>query len=263
MTTPSTPTPSTPTGAAATPPPPPAGPPTGPSGGSGDPPSRGGDGPPPRRSIVALVAAAAVVVITVGLVLVFGLARPPALASLAEEPEPTLDAAVAWVRFDREACLEVATPDAATREVVCGLRGEEILGWDADGIAMLVWERSSAVEVIDPDSGEVVEVRPYDVDPWEGREREWNRVDTRQHDGVLTVRFDGTDLWEVEAPESYWINPGSVSPDGRFVVAFDSADRLLLFDATGERPPRVWLEDAEGWQVPVWEGTPVPVIEQD
>jgi hypothetical protein len=208
------------------------------------------------------VAAAVVVVVAIGLVLVFGLARPPALASLAEEPEPALDAAVAWVHWDREPCLLVATPDAATREVVCGLRGEEVFGWEADGIGMLVWERTEAIEVIDPDTGEVVEVRDLRGDPWEEREREWDRVDSRQHDGVLTVRFEGTVLWEVEAPDAYWVNPGSVSPDGRFVAAFDSADRLLLFDATGERAPRVWLEDVEGWQAPVWEGTPLPGSDQ-
>jgi hypothetical protein len=211
---------------------------------------------------VALIAAAAVVVIAIGLVLAFGMARPPELASLAEEPEPALDAAVAWVRWDREACLYVATPDAATREVVCGLRGEEVLGWEADGIGMLGWEPSEAIEVIDPDTGEVVDVRPSTGEPWEERERGWDRIDSRQHDGVLTVRLAGTVLWEVEAPEAYWVNPGALSPDGRFVVAFDSADRLLLFDATGERAPRVWLEDVEGWQAPVWQGTPLPAADQ-
>lgn len=267
MTNPSTPSPSTPSpstpSATTTPPPPPTGPPTGPASGPGDPPPPAAVGPPPRRSLVALVAAATVVVLTVGLVLVFGLARPPALASLAEQPAPDLDTAVAWVHWDREACLYVATPDAVSREVVCGLPGEEVLGWEADGIGTLVWERTEAIEVIDPDTGEVVDVRPFRGDPWGDREREWSRVDSRNRDGVLTVRLEGTVLWEVDAPESYWLNPASVSPDGRFVAAFDSAGRLLLFDATGEDAPRVWLEDVEGWQAPVWEGTPFPSTDLD
>jgi hypothetical protein len=232
-------------------------PPAPPAGGDPAPTPPAGEGTgPPRRSIVALVAAASVVVITVGLVLVFGLARPPALASLAAEPEPDLPA-VTWVRWEREACLEIATADAQIREVTCGLRGEEVVGWDEVGIGMLVWDRTEAVEVIDPETGEVVEVRPMRGDLWEERDREWRRVDARNRDGVLTVRLDGTVLWEVEAPDAYWLNTGAVSPDGRYVVAVDS-DRLLLLDATGAREPRVWLDDMESWQTPVWEGTPMP-----
>jgi hypothetical protein len=252
MTTPSASPPRTPP--ASDPGPPPV-PPTG-GGPVPTPPAGEGTGPP-RRSVIALVAAAAVVLLTVALVLVFGLARPPALASLADEPEPDLPA-VTWVRWERQACLQVATADTEVREVTCGLRGEEVLGWDEVGIGTLVWERTEAVEVLDPETGEVVEVRSLRGDPWEEREREWSRVDTRNHDGVLTVRLDGTVLWEVEAPESYWLHASAVSPDGRYVVAVDSADRLLLLDATGAREPRVWLEDMDSWQTPVWEGTPIP-----
>lgn len=226
----------------------------------------GADGTPsttePRRppSLPALLAAAGVVVVTVVLVLLFGIARPPELTGLAEDPEPGLPA-VAWVHWDRDSCLNVATADGETREVTCGLRGEEILGWEAEGIALAVWGPSEQLEVVDPVTGEVEEVRPLERDVLEERERGFDAVNIRRHDGLLTVRLDGTTLWEVDAPEAYGLNPGSVSPDGRHVAAFDSADRLLLLDATGERPPRVWLDDVQGWQAPVWEGTPVPATD--
>jgi hypothetical protein len=208
-----------------------------------------------------LLAAAAVVVVTVGLVLLFGLARPPELTSLAEDPEPGLPS-VAWVHWDRESCLTVATAEGEMREVTCGLRGEEVLGWEAEGIALVVWGPNEQLELVDPVTGEVQDVRALERQVLEDLERGRDGgVATRQHDGVLTVRLDGTVLWEVDAPEAYWLNPGSVSPDGRYVAAFDSADRLLLLDATGERAPRVWLEDVEGWQAPVWEGTPVPAAD--
>lgn len=223
--------------------------------------TRSTTGPRRPRSLPALLAAAGVVVVTVVLVLLFGLARPPELSSLAEDPEPGLPA-VAWVHWDRgESCLTVATADAETREVTCGLRGEEILAWEADGIAVVVWGPNEQLEVIDPDTGEVVETRALEQDAWREPRPAFDGVNARQHDGVLTVRLDGTIVWEVDAPESYWLNPGSVSPDGRYLAAFDSADRLLLLDATGEQEPRVWLEDVEGWQPPVWEGTPVPATD--
>lgn len=259
MTTPSASTPSastptsTPSGSAAVPPPPP----TGPGSGSGEAPPPGPDGPAPARSLLALAAAATVVIATVGLVLVFGLARPPELTSLAAEPEPDLPS-VAWLQWDRENCLMVAAADGVLREVTCGVRGEEVVAWNDEGIALMVWERGEAIELLDPDTGDVVDVRDLRGDAWEDRERDWRRVDTRNRDGVLTVRLDGDLLWEVEAPETYWLNSGSVSPDDRFVVAIDSADRLLLLDATGAREPRVWIEDVQGWQSPVWEGTPIP-----
>ncbi|MFU8841146.1 MAG: hypothetical protein ACNA8R_10560 [Nitriliruptoraceae bacterium] len=266
MTTPSASTPSAstpphasptsvPSGVPAAPPPPPEGPGAGPGG-----PPPGPHGPAPARSLIALIAAAAVVIVTVALVLLFGLARPPALPTLAEQPEPDLPA-VAWLQWDRDNCLMVATADGALREVTCSVRGEEVLGWDDDGIALLVWERTEAIEVLDPDTGDVVGRRALPGDPWEEREGDWRRIDTRNLDGVLTVRLDGEVIWEVEAPESYWLNTGTVSPDDRFVVAVDSADRLLLLDATGAQEPRVWLEDVMSWQAAVWEGTPVPGLD--
>ena len=216
--------------------------------------------PAHSRSMPALLAAATVVVVTVVLVLLFGLARPPELESLAESPEPGLPA-VAWVEWDREPCLLVADADREVREVACGLQGEEVIGWEDDGIALVVWGPTEQLEVLDPETGGVVEVRALPGEAWREPRPLGDGGDTRSRDGILTARYNGTVVWEVDAPESYWLNPGSVSPDGRYVAAFDSADRLLLLDASGDRPPRVWLEDVESWQPPVWEGTPVPSMD--
>ncbi|MFP4148748.1 MAG: hypothetical protein ACLFV0_04595 [Nitriliruptoraceae bacterium] len=237
--------------------PPPSGPPP-PSAGRGAQGAASTAGTAHTRSLAALVAAALVLVGTVVLVLVFGLARPPQLPSLAADPEPDLPG-VAWMSWDRGTCLLVAGADGAVDEVACGLQGGEVVGWDADGIATAVRGPSSGgIELLDPDTGEVVDTQPLADDAAREPATPSGRSETRTVDGVLTVNLDGTVLWATEAPEAYWVEPGSLSPDGRWVAAFDSADRLLVLDATGAQPPRVWLEGVEGWRPPVWEGTPVP-----
>lgn len=210
------------------------------------------------RSMLALIAAAVVVIAAVVLVLVFGIARPPALSTLADEPDPAPTAEVAWTTFERDGtCLHVAHPDGTTRSLRCDLDGGEVLAWDDDGIVLQTFGPRDRVEVIDPRSGEVAATRPLDDGPigplWDVT------ITSRHRDGVLTVtRNDtGAAVWEVEAPEGYRVNDGSLSPDGRWIAMVDTAKRLLIVAADGSGPPRLWVEDATAWGVPVWEGTPL------
>ncbi len=228
-----------------------------------DAPSSGGAGVPPR-SIAALVTAAALVVAVVALVLVFGVARPPELPSLAEQPDPAPPASIAWTRWDEGfTCVDVLAPDGTVTEVACDLQGEEILAWDADGIALWVWGPRERVEVLDPATGEIVDSRPARGQLLDERPMDALRV--RHEDGILTaqLRDTGEVLWEVDAHENYRLREGRLSPDGEWVAVFDSAGRLLVAPTDGSVGPRVWHEDEEQWQAPVWEGTPLPEVAED
>ena len=241
--------------------------PDAPSGGGAgvppDAPAGGGAGVPPR-SVAALVTAGVVVVGVVALVLVFGVARPPELPSLAEQPDPAPPASVAWTRWDEGfACVDTLAPEGTVAEVACDLQGEELLAWDADGIAMWVWGPREMVEILDPTTGEVVDTRPASGHLLDERPMDALRV--RHEDGTLTatMRDTGAVLWEVDAHENYRLREGRVSPDGEWVAAFDSAGRLLVAPTDGSVEPRVWHETEEHWQAPVWEGTPLPEVAGD
>lgn len=215
-----------------------------------------------QRSTLALAAAGLLLVVVVGLVLLFGIARPPALPSLADQPDPAPPAAVAWNSFDRDdgPCLYVARPDGTTESLACNLEGE-VWAWDDDGIAVFAYGPRDQLEIIDPVTGEVVDRR--EVDDVDGSERPVPSPDgiisSRHSDGTLTVTRDDTRdvIWEVDAPEGYRVGQGAVSPDGVWVAMFDSAERLLLVPADGSTDPRVWAEDTTEWQIPLWEGTPL------
>lgn len=224
----------------------------------------------PRRGLVTLIGAGVALAATVGLVLAFGVARPPALAALSDEPTPPPPGGVAWTSWDDgEECLHVASPDGTTRELRCTRDGGgEIRGWDEGGITLLDHGPALELIVIDPATGEVVERRDPeepdagDAEPGDDREPRplgVGGVDSRYEDGVLTVRRVDSDvvLWEVEAPENYRVDQGAVSPDGDWVVLLDGVGRLLLVPADGSAAPRVWAETGSSWQIPVWEGTPV------
>jgi len=219
-----------------------------------------------QRSTLALVAAAILLVVVVGLVLLFGIARPPALPNLTDQPDPAPSAAVAWTSFDSDdgPCLHVARTDGTTASLTCNLDGQ-VWAWDDDGIAVFIYGPRDALQIIDPATGEIVERRQVDaVDGIEGRQPPMpspgGTVSSRHTDGTLTVIRDDTRdvIWEVEAPEGYRVGSGAVSPDGAWVAMFDSAERLLLVPADGSGEPRVWAEDTTEWEVPVWEGTLLP-----
>lgn len=219
-------------------------------------------GPPPTpaaRSMALLGAAAGLVVVVIALVLVFGVARPPALTSLADDPLPGLSAEVAWTAWEeRGTCVHVASPNGTVREVTCAARGEQLVSYDEQGLGLIVWGQREQLEVLDADTGDRVELRSLTGIDWE-RAMEGD-VDARRVDGRLVLRDRSSDtvLWEVEAPEGYWVSEGRISPDGAWMAAVDSADRLIVLPTDGATPPRVWHEGVDSWQAPVWEGTAAP-----
>ncbi len=224
------------------------------------------DAEAPDRSVAALAAAGGLVVAVVVLVLLFGIARPPALAQLSEAPFPDLASGVAWNAWeqadgDRDVgqCLFVARPDGTQEQLSCDRLGAEVIAWDEQGVAQRSWDMPEEIVWYDPSTGD--EVRRETVD--DGRDlgppRDV-RISSRHEDGEFVVRREDTEavLWSTSAPENYGINVGAISPGGEWVAMFDSAGRLLVLPADGSLEPRIWVEDAPGWEVPVWEGTPLP-----
>lgn len=213
----------------------------------------------PERSKAALLTAALLLIVATVLVLVFGIARPPALPSLADVPDPAPPAAVAWTSFDPDdgPCLHVARPDGTTEVLECSLDGE-VWAWGDDGIAVFTYRARDELEIIDPATGEVIERREVDREE-RSRLSPGGTVSSRHGDGSVTVTRDDTRevLWEVDAPEGYRVGQGAVSPDGNWVAMFDSAERLLVIPADGSAEPRVWAEGTTEWNTPVWEGTPL------
>lgn len=211
-----------------------------------------------QRSWPALLAAGVILVAVVAVVMVFGVARPPALPTIGEQPSPAPSASLAWSTWTEEGdCLQVIEPDGRDREVGCPGRGEELLAWDDDGMVLRSYDDVMQIVWIDPVSGDERDRQdaPEDLRPSSAG----NDVVARTEDGTLTVRLreDDTILWEVDAHEGYRINQGVTSPDGRFVALVDEAGRLLVVPTDGQQPPRVWHEDVSPWITPVWEGTPL------
>lgn len=58
----------------------------------------------------------------------------------------------------------------------------------------------------------------------------------------------------MQAGESYRVDRGWESPDGAWIAAIDSADRVLLFATHGTADPRVWVPRADGVPTLLWEG---------
>jgi hypothetical protein len=207
-----------------------------------------------------LGAAGVVALLTLGVVLRFGLVSPPELAAVdpGTRPEQSL-AILAYRDQARGQCLDVVSPDGSVREVRCSLDGVgPLLGWDDRGILVLRYATfGERLEVIDPVSGAVVATEAFD--PSQVEMERWSTVvDIERSGSTLAVR--GTDrglLWEVEAPDNYWINASARHPVTGEVAMLDTAGRLLVV-REGQGAPRVWVErmDQRYGEI-VWQGTPV------
>jgi hypothetical protein len=228
-------------------------------------------GPTPdrgMRSVAYLVAAAILVVGVVGLVLLFGVHRPPPLDDIAPGASPAPPAAVAWTGWTGSRnCLNVIRTDGSATELTCDNDGLDVVAWTDDGIVVRNWTGpSTALELIDPETGRTLESwlagDESAVDRALG-DIEEPALDTtlysRYRDGVLTVSAsDGTQLWRVEAPEVYRVQRGLRSLDGSVIAAIDSGGRLLVLDPSGASEPRVWRDGLDEWLRFVWEGQPLP-----
>jgi hypothetical protein len=212
------------------------------------------------RPVVALLVAAAVVaVVTVGVVLRFGLAQPPALEPVDAASRPVSALAISSYRDNqRGQCIDVIEVDGTVRELRCGMEGGPVVGWDERGILVLRYSSfGERLDVLDPTTGAVLSSAAFDPrgmrpGPWE------MMLDVERTGRTLTVYGDDRSvLWQVEAPENYRITATARDPRTGMVALLDEAGRLLVLP-TGADAPRVWVEDVgTRYGELVWQGTPL------
>ncbi len=220
---------------------------------------RSGDG----RTIGYLVAGAALIALVAGLVLAFGVVRPPRLQAIAESGAIP-PGGVAMLQWDGQGgCLaiHVTRPDGTTAASACDSSLDGIVGWTSDGIVATAWlDGGEVLRTYDPRSlamvSSVASSKGMESAPEAGIGTETSS------DGVMTIYWGAEYhvLWRVDAPENYRVESGAPSPDGRWFALTDTAGRLLLVPADGSASPSVWATGvgASGtWPGPVWEGTPV------
>jgi hypothetical protein len=215
-----------------------------------------------RRTVGFLAAAAALIALVAGLVLAFGVERPPRLETIAESGA-TPPGGVALLQWDdRGGCLalHVIRPDGTAAASGCDSSLEGIVGWTPEGIVVTAWlDDAQVLRTYDPQSLAMVSSRAPSDSKMAGV---GDGIGTESSsDGTMTVYW-GADyhvLWRVDAPANYRVESGTRSPDGRWFALTDTAGRLLLVPADGSASPRVWVTGlgANPWPGPVWEGTPV------
>lgn len=210
------------------------------------------------RSIVSLVAVGVVVVTIVGLTAVFGVHRPPELASIVDRPDPAPPEAVAWTSWqDDETCVHLADPAGTLTAPWCSSMGGELVGWTASGeVVLRTWEGGGQLRILDPGSGALTGRLEEDG---EASLPEGDAVWSERDGDDLVVRDLATDgeLWRVAAPERYTIESSGKTADGDWIVMVDSAERLLVMPADGAVAPRVWADDVPAWPAPVWRSVTV------
>ena len=211
------------------------------------------------RRLPPLIAAAVLLVTAIGLVLVFGVVRPPALDDLDAATASQLPGSIAWARWGEDGnCVTVLAPGSEPREVWCSRDGEELVAWTEEGLVLRSWETGDRVLVVDPERGEVVDDRRQSIADRSELRSEAFRISHTGGTLRVVLRDDGQELWAVTAPEAYEIRTASRSPDGGWVTLVDGMGRLLVVPADGSQEPQVWAEVEDAWIEPVWESSPVP-----
>lgn len=224
----------------------------------------------PGRTWAWIAAAAVIVVATVGIVVVFGVERPPDLEPVDPSASAAPDASVAWTRFESDGpCVSVVRPDGSGGEIACGLPDGRLVGWDDSGLLLESFRDDPELAVLDPSTGEVVRRESLDgparADLREVTTRRPSTADgaTDDRSGAPPLRVEARDDGDavvavIDAGPGYDVRFGAYAPDGDWVALIDTAGRLLAVPVDGQGagtgPPRLWHDDVDASQL-VWEGT--------
>lgn len=201
-----------------------------------------------RRLDPRVAAAIAIVLVggTLAAILVFGRLSYPAFPSLQEHPDPAVPGLVAYLHWDERgedgACLYVvpASGEEPPRSLRCGQELSGQPSWSGGEVAVDVHDRTGVRRLwLDPSSGEVVReeaARGGVPDPprplGQGSSSAAGELRTRSRDGNVELRVRRGNEDEVIAsangPRNYHWWSAAWSPDGRYALVTDSAQRLLV-----------------------------------
>ncbi|MGH7567199.1 MAG: DUF2157 domain-containing protein [Gemmatimonadota bacterium] len=224
-----------------------------------------------RAGIAALGTALAVA----AAVWVFGVAPLPDYPSLEAHPDPSIPGRVAFVRWDRGACVYVVPASGGEpRRLRCAEGGE---GHDADWFGGPIgWTREGRIVVqafgpsgpravvLDPDSGRVLERIEVDQPLAErsptqasargdGARLLVNRAGGAATLGVAPVDASPREIARVSGPPAYSFWDARWSPDGEWILVRDSNQDLLVVRAREGAPLRLLADRVSGpfsWHVP-------------
>ena len=218
---------------------------------------------------MAVGAAALTVGVVAALIVVFGYIPLPSFPDLRAEPDPSIPGEVAYLGYDEGPCLYVvAASGAEARRLRCDLGEIAWVAWTDQGRLLVASHgvREFDMVLVDPDTGETlgtvvdtvpVEAAFFDIDrtlhPDRGR-LQVERVDDRIVLWARESSGETTEIVTISWRGDYFIWGGEVqwSPDGHWVLALDSASRLIVVAADGSGGPYLLAEDAfaPAWYVP-------------
>lgn len=234
-----------------------------------------------RRALIAW-AASAVVLFVVGAAVLAGVVDPaPGYSSLSDDPDDSIPGTVAYTVSDGGACLRsVAASGAEPLELQCDDDVSYSLGWTSDGQILVIRrvDGGRAFIALDPYSGNETRVVPLsDLSRAERRKatatlrpRPWNWAE-RADGAKVRVRhgYEGPPSVVVRRPGGekktilkaqgaggrYGFRDAQWSPDGKWVLVSDSAERLLVVDSEGASPARVLVDETQhlldaAWYIP-------------
>ncbi|NOY56299.1 MAG: hypothetical protein GXP34_09995 [Actinobacteria bacterium] len=223
-----------------------------------------------KRATLAIVLSVLVLALVLTVVLVFGVIPFPEYPSLAEHPDPSIPGTVVFTFGDDPPCLEVVpAAGGVPRELRCdrNIAGNG-LAWTSDGL-IVTFDTSTyppQYALIDPESDQVVE--RIDAGPTAGPDLLFPKPDiARRSDGTVLTADRSTRgatlmiqepnkesrlLLEVRGPRNYRFEMVRWSPDGNWVLAIDSEERLLIVRATGDPEPRILAEGVARWMPAAW-----------
>lgn len=212
-----------------------------------------------RRRIV--VAVLGVVVLVGGFFIArdlwFGMKPTPEFAVLADQPDPSLLGTVAFIETPNTNCVDViAASGTPTRQLACFDKTPQTLVWLPDGrLEVTSYGKIGRPEdrwrtIVDARTGTREDVPqaniPNEAPPADGQGPSGERITSTSKNGRLRVTLTTTsgtrELLSVGAPYTYTIGSPVWSPDGRWFVAKDDLDQIVLITTTEPSRTRVLVK---------------------